>query len=511
MATTKVSRGAPWFLAAMIYPLVAQVVEPTQATPFRKLFPEAARPARIKRKETTMSKLSQPNSSLAEVRPFAGMSRVNPHAAGVDIGAHEIVVCVAGEENTQLVRAFSNYTPDLHAIAQWLKECEIETVAMESTGVYWIPLFETLEQYGIHCHLISSRSLRRVPGRKSDVIDCQWIQTLHSYGLLESSFRPEADLVALRTLLRHRAQLLEHRAPHILHMQKALLQMNIQLSQVLSDVTGKTGQAILRAIVAGERNPHTLAAMRNYRCKKDEAEIAKALTGTWREEHLFVLKQSLEMYDFYTRQIEACDAEIERTYGHTRREQEGREDSPPSASGRKRNSHSKNAPRGVQIRRHLKRICGVDVTAIDGFGESLAQEAVMETGTSLRQFPTEKHFCSWLGLAPKNEISGGKVLRSGTLKTRNRAGQAFRKAAASVMRSECVFGVYYRRMKARLGPAQAAVATAHMIARVYYRMLKDKVEYQPLTAQEYEQKFRSQQLKYLKKKAARLGFQLTPA
>ncbi|BDV00143.1 hypothetical protein TDMWS_02280 [Thermodesulfomicrobium sp. WS] len=230
-----------------------------------------------------MSKLSQPNSTLSEARPFASMSQVHPHAAGVDLGAHEIMVCVPGGENTQLVRSFGNYTADLQSIAAWLKEHHIETVAMESTGVYWIPLFETLEAAGFHCCLISSRSLRRIPGRKSDVLDCQWIQTLHSYGLLESSFRPEADLIALRTLLRHRAQLLEHRAPHVLHMQKALLQMNIQLSQALSDVTGVTGLAIIRAIVAGERDPHKLAALRNYRCHKDEEEIAKALTGTLRQ------------------------------------------------------------------------------------------------------------------------------------------------------------------------------------------------------------------------------------
>jgi transposase len=355
---------------------------------------------------------------------------------------------------------------------------------------------------------------RRLPARhKTDVLDCQWIQTLHSLGLLTESFRPDADLIALRSLLRHRAQLVEHRSPHILHMQKALTQMNIRLDQAVSDVTGQTGLAIIRAIVAGERDPHKLAALRNYRCHKDEDEIAKALTGTWREEHLFVLKQSLEMYDFYTRQIEACDAEIERMYHTIRPNEDGSDDDDPphQVPEHKRKSHSKNAPKGGAIRQHLKRICGVDVTAIHGLGEVLAQEIVMETGTDMSKFPNEKHFCSWLGLAPKNEISGGKVLRSATLKTRNRAGQAFRKAAASVMRSDCVFGVFYRRMKARIGPAQAAVATAHLIARVYYRMLKDKVEYQPLSVEEYETRYRQQQVRYLQKKAARLGFQLTPA
>lgn len=455
-----------------------------------------------------MSKLSKPNVGLEEARPFAGMSQVHTHAAGVDIGAHEIMVCVQGGDTTQLVRSFGSYTVDLQAIGTWLEEHGVETVAMESTGVYWIPLFEELERRGFHCHLISSRSLRRVPGRKSDVVDCQWIQTLHSYGLLESSFRPEADLVALRTLLRHRAQLIQHRAPHILHMQKALLQMNIQLSQALSDISGTTGQAMIRAIVAGERDPHKLAALRNYRCKKDEAEIAKALTGTWRTEHLFILKQSLELYDFYTKQLEACDAEIEHMYSLVRPdwEQTGSNEPPDG----KRNSHSKNAPKEVQVRKHLKRICGVDITAIHGVSASLAQTILIEVGTDMSKFPNEKHFCSWLGLAPRNEISGGKVLKNKTLKTHNRAGQAFRMAAGSVMRADCAFGAYYRRQKSRLGPAQAAVATAHLIARVVYRMLKYKVEYEPLSVAQYEQHYREQQLKYLQKKAAKFGFQLTP-
>ena len=300
-----------------------------------------------------MSKLSKPNIGLEEARPFAGMSQVQPNAAGVDIGAHEIMVCVNGKEAGQIVRAFGSYTVDLQAIGKWLGAHGVRTVAMESTGVYWIPLFEELERQGFHCDLISSRSLRRVPGRKSDVVDCQWIQTLHAYGLLESSFRPEADLVALRTLLRHRAQLIQHRAPHILHMQKALLQMNIQLSQALSDVSGVTGQAIIRAIVAGERDPHKLAELRNYRCKKDEEEIARALTGTWREEHVFILGQSLAFYDFYTQQIEGCDAEIERTYSLVRADWEVEELKPASTG--KRHSHSKNAPKEVDVRGHLKR------------------------------------------------------------------------------------------------------------------------------------------------------------
>ena len=457
-----------------------------------------------------MKRKGKRTKGMEEAHPFAGMSQVNQNAAGVDIGAVEIVVCVAGDESTQIVKAFGNYTEDLQAIGRWLKEHNVKTVAMESTGVYWIPLFEELERQGFECLLISSRSLRRVPGRKSDIQDAQWIQTLHSYGLLESSFRPQAELVALRTMLRHRAQLLEHRAPHILHIQKALLQMNVQLSQALSDVTGETGLTIIRAIVEGERDPQKLAAMRDRNCKKSAEEIGKALTGTWRAEHLFIVKQSLEMYDFYTKQIETCDAEIDRMYAETRPDWEAGELKP--LSQRKRNSHSKNAPENKEeIRAHLKRITGVDISVVDGFGVSLAQTVVMEVGTDMSKFPSEKHFCSWLGLAPKHEISGAKVLKNRTLKTKNRAGQAFRMAAQSVKRSDCVFGSLYRRLRSRLDNRQATVACAHAIARVVYRMLKYKVEYETISVEEYEAKYKEQQIKYMRKKAAKLGFELVPA
>jgi transposase len=447
---------------------------------------------------------------IEEAHPFAGMSQVNPNAAGVDIGAEEIVVCVPGAGNTQIVKAFGNYTVDLQNIGQWLQAHHVKTVAMESTGVYWIPLFEELERAGFEGLLISSRSLRRVSGRKSDIQDAQWIQTLHSYGLLESSFRPQGELVVLRTLLRHRAQLLEHRSPHIQHMQKALLQMNVQLSQALSDVTGETGLRIIRAIVAGEREPEQLAALRDRNCKKSAAEIGKALTGTWRSEQLFIIKQSLELYDFYTQQVATCDEEIERTYTLTRPDWGG--DAVKPLPQRKRNSHSKNAPEHKEeIRQHLQRLSGVDLSVVDGFGVSLAQTVIMEVGTDMSKFPSEKHFCSWLGLAPKHEISGAKVLKNRTLKTKNRAGQAFRMAAQSVKRADCVFGSLYRRLKGRLDKAQATVATAHAIARVVYRMLKYKVEYEKIDVEEYEQKYKDAQIKYMKKKAGKLGFQLVPA
>jgi transposase len=446
-----------------------------------------------------------------EARPFEGLSKVNQNAAGVDIGATEIVACVSDGDEVQLVKAFGNYTVDLHAICEWFRKHKIKTVAMESTGVYWIPLFEELERQGFECLLISSRSLRKVAGQKTDVEDAQWIQTLHSYGLLKGSFRPQADLVALRTLLRHRAQLLEHRAPHIQHMQKALLQMNIQLSQAVTDVMGVTGQKIIRAIVAGMRKPEELATFREPGCKHSREEIAKALTGTWREEHLYVLKQSLELYDFYTEKIEACDAEINRQYGMTRPDWVSGE--LPVVPDKKRHAHSKNAPKeSREIRKHLYRINGVDLSLVDGMGISLAQTVTMEVGSNVgEKFPTEKHFCSWLGLAPKHDISGGKVLNNKTLKTKNRAGQAFRMAANSVKKADCPFGVLYRRLRSRLGPAQATVATAHAIARVVYKMLRYKVAYDPLSVNEYQKRYEAQQLKYMKKRAAKFGYRLVPA
>jgi transposase len=458
-----------------------------------------------------MKKKGKRTRGLEEAHPFDGLSKVNKNAGGVDIGATEIVACVSGGDEVQLVKAFGNYTVDLLAISEWFGQHGVKTVAMESTGVYWIPLFEELERQGFECLLISSRSLRKVAGQKTDVEDAQWIQTLHSYGLLKGSFRPEGDLVALRTLLRHRAQLIEHRAPHIQHMQKALLQMNIQLSQAVTDVMGMTGQKIIRAIVAGLRDAEQLASFRDPGCKHSVEEIAKALTGTWREEHLYVLKQSLELYDFYTEEIEACDEEISRRYGMTRPEWVGRE--PPAIADKKRNSHSKNRPKDAKkIREHLCRINGVDLSLVDGMGVSLAQTVTMEVGSNVgEKFPSEKHFCAWLGLAPKHDISGGKVLSNQTLKTKNRAGQAFRLAANSVKKADCPFGVMYRRLRSRLGPAQATVATAHAIARVVYKMLKYKVEYDPLSVNEYQKKYDEQQVKYMRKKAAKFGYQLIPA
>lgn len=444
---------------------------------------------------------------MPKPKSLEALAVMYPHAAGIDIGSREIWVAVPPDRAGETTRRFATFTPDLHRLADWLVECGVETVAMESTGVYWIPLFEILEARGIQVCLVNARHVKHVPGRKSDVQDCNWLQKLHSLGLLNASFRPDAEMCGLRTLLRHRAQLIQHRAPHILHMQQALQQMNLQLHHVLSDITGVTGQQILRAIVAGERDPTLLAAFRHPSCKAEEATIIKALTGTWAEEHLFVLKQALALFDFYTTQLAACDAQVERRFAAIK----PRWETPaalPSLPPAKANSKSKNKP-AASTRQELFRITGVDLVAVDGLSANLAQTILSEIGTDMSLFPTVKHFASWLGLAPHNDISGGKVLRSRTLKTGNRAGQAFKQAAASVSRSNSAFGAFYRRKRATLGPAQAQVATAHRIARTVYTMLKHKVPYQDLGAEGYETQQRQRELASLKRRAAKLGFDLT--
>jgi len=438
----------------------------------------------------------------SQVRAWEGLQVIHPHAAGLDIGSEEIWAAVAPERSAEPVRKFGTFTPDLQALADWLIACDVDTVALESTGVYWIPVYEILEARGLQVYVVNARHVQNVPGRKSDIQDCQWLQGLHSVGLLRGSFRPEGEIVALRAYLRHRAGLIEHRAAHIQHRQKALAQMNVQLTQAVKDITGVTGLAIIRAIVAGERDPQQLATLRQPGVKKTEAEIVKALTGNYRPEHLFALQQALALYDFYTAQLAACDTEIARQFANLKPISDALPPLPPSA---KRDSHSKNGP-SYDARSYLYRLTGVDLVAISGLNESTVQTIISEVGTDLKAFPTEKHFCSWLGLAPHNDISGGKRLRSRTLKTNNRAGQAFRMAAQSVAKSPAsAFGAFYRRMKARLGSKQAIVATAHKIARAFYHMLKHRTPFHDLGGDEYERRARERELKNLEKRAARLG------
>jgi len=433
---------------------------------------------------------------------------VHPNAAGLDIGSEMIVAAVPADRDEQAVRAFATFTPDLHALVAWLLACGITTVAMESTGVYWIAIHELLEQAGITCYLVNAQHVKTVPGRKSDWNDAQWLQKLHMLGLLQASFRPDAEIRSLRVLAGHRAELIRHRAPHILHMQQALKQMNIQLSEVLSDITGLTGQAIVRAIVAGERLPVRLAQLRKIGCKHTEAEIAKALMGTWHPAQIFILQQNLQLYDFYTAQLADCDSEMERCYQAM--EARGEQDAPlPDLPRAKPGSKSKNEP-NFNLRAQLARIVGVDLVGVMGLSASSAQTIITEIGTDMTKFPTVKHFCSWLGLAPRNDISGGKVLRSRTMKVHSRANQAFRQAAESVARSQSSFGRYFRAMRARLGPEQAIVATAHKIARVVYHLLTTKEPYREECADEADQKRQERELKQLARRAQKLGYTLNP-
>lgn len=447
-------------------------------------------------------------SKRKEQVSMEGVAVMNGDAAGLDVGSEEIFACVPSERSEQPVKRFGTFTPDLKALAEWLVACRIKTVALESTGVYWIPVFEVLEAHGLQVCLVNARHIKNVPGRKSDVKDCQWIQRLHRCGLLSASFIPDSEIRALRSYLRHRQSLIEHRAAHIQHMHKALQQMNLQLNQVLSDITGVTGMQILRAIVAGEQDPLVLARFRNARCASNQEEIAKALTGNYRNEHLFALQQALVLYDAYTEQILLCDKQIAVQYSLLK-PQFSEDALPPLEPSFKSSSHSKNQP-DCEVRNRLYHLVGVDLTAVSGLSESTAQTILSEIGTDMSRWPDSKHFCSWLGLAPHNDISGGKILRSRVLKTRNRAGQALRLAAQSVSRSQTALGAYFRRMRARIGPKQAIVATAHKLARTVYAMLSKRTSFQEISMQEYQQAYQQRQLQHLQRKATQMGFTLTP-
>ena len=446
--------------------------------------------------------------SPQKATPLEALKQLNLNAAGLDIGAEEIYVCVPVDRDEQPVRVFPTFTADLHALAAWLKACDIETVAMESTGVYWIPVYEILEARGFHVHLVNARQLKNVPGRKTDVLDCQWIQQLHTYGLLRGSFRPPEEICALRALARHRDNLIRYRSNHIQHMQKALQLMNVKLTQVVSDITGVTGMSIVRAILAGERNPQTLARMRNPGCAKSQEEIAKALHGNYKAEHLFVLKQALAEYDFYQQQIEECDAEMEAMYAALPPSEPGDSASrPPKPTQRKPRKNQAH----FDLATSLYRMVGVNLASIDGVDALTAQTILTEIGTDMSCWPTVKHFTSWLCLSPYNDISGGKVLRSRTKKTKNRASTAFRIAAQSLSRSQSALGAFYRRMRAKHGPAKANKATAHKLARIVYHMLKHRNAYVDPGETAYIQQQRDRTIRNLKRRATLLGLQLIPA
>jgi transposase len=404
----------------------------------------------------------------------------------------------------QPVREFSSFTEDLHRLADWLSACGVDTVALESTGVYWIPLFELLESRGFTVYLVNAHHVKNVSGRKSDVLDCQWLQQLMSFGLLAGAFRPKGELCALRSVARQREMLLNYQARHVQHMQKALTQMNIQLAQVISDVAGETGQKIVRAILAGERDGQALAKLKNVHIWASEEEIVKALQGNWRDEHLFALKQAVALYDAYAEQLADCDRQLEKMLATLARH-EGQPGKPKRRGGR-----AKNAPQ-FDMRTYLFQLCGVDLTRIDGIDVTTAFKVLAEVGADLSRFKSAKHFASWLGLCPGTKISGGKVLSGASTRTANRAAQALKIAAAALRTSQSALGAYYRRLCARMDRPRAITACAHKLARLIYTMLTRGEEYVDQGQAQYEERYRQRVIRTLSKKAEKLGFQLVPA
>lgn len=452
------------------------------------------------------SKTPNPKKKKQKISVDQGWEAINCHAAGIDIGSREHLACVPVSASPANVRSFGTFTADLKAMADWFAQCGVTSVAMEATGVYWIPVFQILEARGFEVILVNARQTKNVAGRKSDVQDCQWIQRLHTYGLLQGSFRPEDPYCVLRTYLRYRDELIGARSTQCQHMQKALQQMNVQLVQVLSDVTGVSGLAIIEAILAGERDPWKLAALVDRRVRATPVQIRKALEGDYRPEHLFVLQQAFSLYRTYGEKISACEEKIvgETTTLSDKVDTECRP-LPPRKEGR---AASKDQMQGQDMREVLYRKFGVDLTAIEGIGLTTALVVLTEVGPDVSNFKTEKHFCSWLGLCPDNRISGGKVLSSRTRRVINRVSDALRLAAVTLERSKSALGGFYRRMKGRLGAAEAVTATAHKLARIIYRLIKHGEAYVRQGMEDYEKKYQEHKLHALRKTALRMGFNL---
>jgi transposase len=416
------------------------------------------------------TKHSKPKIRKQKVSMDDTWAKINPHAAGIDIGSREHYVCVPPEKAACHIRRFGTFTADLEALADWLLECKITTVAMEATGSYWIPVFQILEARGLEVILVNARQTKNVAGRKSDVKDCQWIQRLHTYGLLAPSFRPKDPYCVLRTYVRYRDELVAARSTQCLHLRKALQEMNLQLGQVLSDVTGVSGLAIIAAILAGERDTAKLANMVDRRVRAKPAQIQKALTGHYRPEHLFVLRQAYDLHLVYEEKIRACEEQIAEEVA--RLPDQLNPEVKPLPARKEGRPACLDVMANQNMRLPLYRKLGADLTAIEGIGLQTALVLLAEVGPDLSRFPSEKHFASWLGLCPDNRISGGKVLRSRTRRVLNRVSDALRIAATTLQSSQTALGGFYRRMKARLGKAEAVTATAHKLARLIYRLIK---------------------------------------
>jgi len=430
---------------------------------------------------------------------------VHPEAAGIDIGGREQWVAINPEKEERPVRCFECFTADLERMADWLASRGVRSVAMQSTGVYWMPVLEILQQRGIEVYLVNARHTKNLPGRKSDVAECQWLLKLHTFGLLNNRFQPSDTVRALRTLWRHRGGLVAQASSPIQRMQKTLIEMNIQLSNVLSDLSGVSGMAILEAILGGEREPRKLAALADPQVKASKAVIAKSLHGNWRPELLFVLRQEMEIYRGCQNRIAACDQQLQRHLG-TMESKVDTQAQPlgPRPKGKRARG---NAPQ-FDLRTELYRLTGVDWSQVDGIDVQIAQTVIAEVGTRLDAFPSEKHFANWLGLCPSIETSGGKVLKRRTTKVVNRAKLAFRQAASTLLKSKSYLGAQYRRLRTRLGAPKAITAMARKLACLFYRLLTKGQQYVDKGAVYYESRHRQQQVRSIMRRASQLGLKV---
>jgi len=436
--------------------------------------------------------------------PANGLPVIHERAAGIDIGSRFHVVAVPTALSAEPVQTFQAFTADIQRMAAWLLSLSIETVVMESTGVYWVPVFEVLESAGIDVIVANARETRSVPGRKSDINDAQWLQRLHACGLLRASFRPGRDIAALRAYLRHRERLLDYAAAHIQHMQKALTFMNLQWHHVVQDITGATGMKIIRAIVKGERNPDVLTEFRDVRCKSSPETIRGALVGNYQPEHVFALTQSLALYDFYQARIDECDQQIEQALEVLKADKPLPEQPIPKIRNRTKQPNAIN----FDVRKALFQLIGIDLTQIHGIGPFLALRLIAECGTDLSKWRTAKHFTSWLTLSPGCKISGGKVLSAHSRKSKNRLAAHLRLAAVTVGKTNTALGAFYRRLAARIGKAKAVTATARKIAILFYNAMRFGMNYSDPGADHYEQKYRERVIKQLHRSAAEFGFEL---
>jgi transposase len=430
---------------------------------------------------------------------------VHPDAAGIDVGGSEHWVAISPDRDPKPVRSFGCFTADLREMAAWLVEKGVRSVAMQSTGVYWMPVFEVLEQHGLEVYLVNAQHTKNVPGRKSDIQECQWLLKLHAFGLLNNSFQPTDEIRVARTLWRHRGNLVAEASSTIQRMQKALIEMNVQLSNVLSDLSGVSGMRIIGAILKGQRDPAQLAALVEPEVKATPEDIAKSLEGNWRDELLFVLKQQVELYRLYQEKIGDCDVQLRRHLESLGSRVDPR--TQPLGPKPKGKRGSRNAPE-FDLRTELYRITGIDWAQINGIDVLTAQTVMAEAGDDLEDFDSEKHFTSWLGLCPTNETSGGKILKRRTRKVVNRAAVAFRNAASTLLRSDSYLGAQYRRLRTRLGAPKAITAMARKLACLYYRLIKHGQQYVDKGTAYYESRYREQQIRVLTKKAKKLGFQL---